>query len=135
MIVPSPPYALAPTTFRFPALATLAGRTPMGDQRQVAIAAYVIARLAHDTLPERGLTEAVRGERVTGAKTWLANLALPAPVRPALVRVVEATATGQSQTAEALRAVIAVTANLLDPKARLELDQLAAALSLNDPQR
>ena len=135
MIVPNPPYALAPTAFRFPALARLAGRTPLGGQREVAIATYVAARLAHDALPERGLTDAVRTERVAGAKTWLANLALPAPVRPALVRLVEATAVGMGQTADALRGVIAVTAHLLDSKAKLELDQLVAALSPHDSQR
>ena len=135
MIVPNPPYALAPTTFRFPALAQLAGRTPLGGQREVALATYVAARLAHDALPERGLTDAIRTERVLGAKTWLANLALPAPVRPALVRLVEASAVGLEQTAEALRSVIVVTATLLDSKAKLELDQLVAALSLHDPQR
>jgi len=135
VIVPNPPYALAPTAFRFPALARLAGRTPLGGQREVAIATYVAARLAHDALPERGLTDAVRTERVAGAKTWLANLALPAPVRPALVRLVEATAVGMGQTADALRGVIAVTAHLLDSKAKLELDQLVAALSPHDSQR
>jgi len=135
VIVPNPPYALAPTAFRFPALAQLAGRTPLGGQREVAIATYVAARLAHDALPERSLTDAVRTERVAGAKTWLANLALPAPVRPALVRLVEATAVGMGQTADALRGVIAVTAHLLDSKAKLELDQLVAALSPHDSQR
>jgi hypothetical protein len=60
---------------------------------------------------------------------------IPASVRPALVRLVEASGLGQTQTAEAWDGVIAVTANLLDAKARLELDQLAAALSLHDPQR
>jgi hypothetical protein len=135
VIVPNPPYALAPTAFRFPALAQLAGRTPLGGQREVAIATYVAARLAHDALPERGLTDAIRAERVLGAKTWLANLALPAPVRPALIRLVEASAGGLGQTADALRGVIAVTANLLDTKAKSELDQLVAALSLHDPQR
>jgi hypothetical protein len=135
VIVPNPPYSLAPTTFRFPALASLAGRAPLGGQREVALATYVAARLAHDALPERELADALRAERVTGAKAWLANLTLPASVRPALVRLVEASGLGQTQTAEAWDGVIAVTANLLDAKARLELDQLAAALSLHDPQR
>ena len=135
MIVPNPPYALAPTAFRFPALAQLAGRTPLGGQREVALATYVAARLAHDALPERGLTDAIRAERVLGAKAWLSNLALPASVRPALVRLVEATGVGLGQTTEALRGVIAVTATLLDSKAKIELDQLVAALSLHDPQR
>jgi len=51
----APPYALAPTSFRFPALAALAGRAPLGGQREVVLAAYVVARLAHDTLAERGV--------------------------------------------------------------------------------
>lgn len=101
---------------------------PLGGQREVALATYLAARLAHDCLPERGLNEAIRSERANGAKTWLATLALPAPVRPALAKLVESTTGPRGQTVEALRAVITVTASLLDSKARLELDQLAASL-------
>jgi hypothetical protein len=129
VIVSHPPYALAPTHFRFPALAALAGRMPLGGQREVALAAYLAARLAHDALPERGLSAEVRGERVGGAKAWLSSLSLPGTVRPTLVRLVEASGVaGTTQIAEAVRAVIAVTANLLDGRSRLELDQLATAL-------
>ena len=131
MIVSHPPYALASTTFRFPALAALAGRMPLGGQREVALATYLAARLAHDCLPERGLSDAVRSERASSAKTWLSTLALPAPIRPALAKLVESTSGNRSQTAEALRAVITLTANVLDTRARLELDQLAVTLERN----
>lgn len=127
MIVPQPPYALEPTTFRFPALAALAGRMPLGGRREVALAAYLAARLAHDALPDRGLNEAIRAERSAGAKTWLGTLALPGSVRPALLRLVEASAGTSVQVAEAVRGVIAVTANLLDGRSKSELEQLAAA--------
>ena len=41
----APPYALTPTTFRFRALAALAGRAPLGGGRETALASYVVARL------------------------------------------------------------------------------------------
>jgi len=124
----NPPYALAPNFFRFPALAALAGRAALGGQREVALAIYLAARLAHDTLPERGLSGALRTDRATSAKTWLANLALPTPVRPAIAKLVEASAGTPAAAADGVRNVIAVTATFLDPHARLELDRLAATL-------
>jgi hypothetical protein len=127
-VIVSPPYALEATSFRFPALAALAGRSALGGQREVALATYLAARLAHDVLPSRGLSSAVRGERANGAKTWLSTLALPAGVRPALARLVETSGSGPGPTAEALRAVIAATTTLLDGRSKAELDQLAAAL-------
>jgi hypothetical protein len=122
------PYAVAPTQFRFGALAALAGRAAIGGQREVALATYVAARLAHDVLPDQELEPAVRAERAVAAKSWLSNVNLPAQVRPALARLVEATSTGRDSTAAAVRGVIAVTAAQLDKAARLELDQLAEAL-------
>lgn len=124
----NPPYALAPNFFRFPALASLAGRAALGGHREVALAVYLAARLADDSLPERGLSPSVRAARMASAKTWLSNLALPTPVRPALTHLVEASAANRAAAAEAVRAVSAVTANFLDQNARLELDRLAAIL-------
>ncbi len=128
VLVNSPPYALAPANFRFAALAALAGRAPLGGQREVALATYLAARLSHDCLPERGLAPAIRAERASAAKAWLAALTLPAPVRPALVRLVDATSGEAGGAVGALRAVITVTAGLVDPASRLELEQLAAGL-------
>lgn len=128
MFATLPPYAVAPTQFRFPALAALAGRSALGGQREVALATYMAARLAHDLLPGRELDPAVCEERAGAAKHWLSTVTLPPQVRPALVRLVEASNSGRAATATAVRGVIAVTAPQLDKAARLELDQLAEAL-------
>jgi hypothetical protein len=123
-----PPYAVAPTPFRFGALAALAGRAAIGGQREVALATYMAVRLAHDVLPDQELDPSVRAERSVAAKTWLSTVTLPANVRPPLIRLVEATSVGRDATAAALRAVIAATAPQLDKAARAELDHLADAL-------
>ena len=128
MLVSHPPYALSPTAFRFAALASLAGRAPLGGHREVALAVYMVARLAQDVLPERGLTTATRAERAGSAKNWLSTLALPAAVRPAMARLVDASSGARAGVSDALRNVIAVTDSFLDAGARSELDQLAAAL-------
>ena len=128
MFASLPPYAVAPTHFRFPALAALAGRAAIGGQREVALATYMAARLADDLLPGHELDPAVREERAGAAKSWLASVALPAQVKPALVRLVESTNVNRDAAAAAVRGVITVTAPQLDKAARLELDQLAAAL-------
>jgi hypothetical protein len=123
-----PPYAVAPTEFRFPALAALAGRAALGGQREVALATYMAARLVDDLLPDHELDPMIRGERAAAAKNWLATVTLPAPVRPTLVRLVEASTAGRTTSAAAVRGVIAATANQLDKPARLELERLAEAL-------
>ena len=128
MIVSQPPYALSLTAFRFPALAALAGRAPLGGQREVALATYLAARLAHEALPEGSLTQPLRAERAASAKSWLSTMALPAPVRPALVRLVDASAGERRMVAEALRGVLSATAGMLDARVRSELDQLVGAL-------
>ena len=126
VIVSQPPYALAPTPFRFPALASLAGRAPLGGDREIALATYLAMRLAHDALNERGLSQSVRAERAVSAKNWMATLSLPAAVRAALARVVEASGGDDAGgIAPALRAAIAATSARLDQASRLELTRLA----------
>jgi hypothetical protein len=130
MLAAKPPYALASTSFRFGALASLAGRAPLGGQREVALAVYVAARLADDVLPERGLSDEARVERAAGARHWVSMLALPTPlVRASLVKLFDASAGTRADVAEALGNVITVTAQYLEPASRGELDQLAKALS------
>ena len=125
VIVSQPPYALAPTPFRFPALASLAGRAPLGGEREVALATYLAARLAHDSLADRGISQPVRAERAVGAKSWLSTLSLPPSIRPALARLVDASAADADGVGVALRAVIAATSSRLDAAARKELNRLA----------
>jgi len=127
-VINQPPFALASTTFRFPALAALAGRSPLGGHREVAIAVYLTARLAHDILPARGVSDETRTERAAHARSWLSNLTLPNVVRPALLKLVDASSGEPLAAGLAVRDVMAVTANFLDSGARLELDQLAGSL-------
>jgi hypothetical protein len=128
VLVTQPPYALASTSFRFSALAALAGRAPIGGKREVALAAYVVARLAEDVAGDRGLSQPVRSERAGHAKHWLSTLALPAAMRPAFAVLADASAGDRSGLSQAIRGVIAATAGVLDSAARQELDQLAEAL-------
>ncbi len=123
-----PPYALEPNVFRFGALASLAGRAPLGGHREVALAIYMVARLAHDVLPTRGLAAATRAERAGSAKNWLSTLALPAPVRPSLARLIEASSGSGPGVCDALRGVIASADAFLDAAALAELEQLVLTL-------
>lgn len=125
---PKPPYGLAPTSFRFAGLAALAGRAPLGGQRETALAIYLAARLADDTAPENGLPAELRAQRAASAKHWLASMALPAAVRSALNEVIDATVEPGPTLPATLRAVIKVAAGHLDGAARLELERLTSAL-------
>ncbi|MGE5732649.1 MAG: hypothetical protein ACM37U_11945 [Gemmatimonas sp.] len=126
--VPNPPYAVEPTTFRFAALAFLAGRSALGGQREVALATYLAARLAHDTHPERGVSHEARAERAAHAKNWLSTLVLPPNVRAALARLVDASTGEPTEAATAVGEVVQTTESFLDARARAELEQLAVAL-------
>ncbi|HEY4130099.1 MAG TPA: hypothetical protein VGM50_05755 [Gemmatimonadaceae bacterium] len=128
MPVMNPPHSLEAATFRFPGLASLAGRALLGGRREVALATYMAARLAQDTLARRGISPATRVERAAHAKTWLANIALPAAVRPALAKLIDGSSGDPGHAGEALRLVMGVTASYLDPAAHSELDQLAKSL-------
>jgi hypothetical protein len=127
--VPPPPFALAQPTFLFPALAQLAGRAPLGGGREVALAAFMAARLAAGLLPPHPLEPGVRATRAAAARPWLATLTLPAALRVPFARLVDAT--GQPEAGAvvaALERVQAGVADHLDAASRTELDQLAHAL-------
>ena len=126
---PAAPYALATPRFRFRALALLAGRAPLGGAREVAMAAYITARLVDDARPSTALTDSTRKARAVAAKTWLASLALPASTRAAFTRLVEATAGDGSGLSALLESVIDLTRSQLDGAARGELEALLKALA------
>jgi hypothetical protein len=128
VIVSQPPFALSSTAFRFPSLAALAGRAPLGGQREVVLATFLGARLAHDALPGGPLNQGLRAERAVSAKTWLSTLALPASVRPALSHLVEVSSGDRRNVAAAIRGVSTATTAMLDARSLAELEQLATAL-------
>ena len=94
----------------------------------MALATYVAARLAHDIVVDRGLSQAARVERAAHAKHWLSTLALPAALRPAFISSVDASAGERGAAARAVKSVIVAAAGFLDPAACEELAQLVAAL-------
>jgi hypothetical protein len=130
VIVSQPPYALEPTPFRFPALASLAGRAPLGGEREIALATYLAARLAHDALAEREIAQEIRAERAANAKSWLSTLALPPSTRAALAALMDASGTSGNGVAPAIRAVLEATTNRLDRASRTELERLAQTFEL-----
>jgi hypothetical protein len=123
--IPLPPYALTTPRFRFRALASLAGRSPLGGEREVALATLLAARLVIGALPPQQLSEGVRATRANGARAWLASLALPAGLRQSFTRLIDATTTVDRERLEpALRVVIDVATPQLDAGAVAELHEV-----------
>ena len=128
---PRAPYALEPTPFPFPHLAAMAGRAGMGGPREIAVACLVVAHLVRESCcAGSSLSDEQRQHRAQGARQWLASAAVPPGVRAALVKLADATA-GQAlaPVKGGLESVIAVTANQLEPGARLELARLAQLIA------
>jgi hypothetical protein len=129
--IPQPvaaPYALASPIFRFRALASLAGQAPLGGAREVVLATYLLARLSDDCRKSKELPAATRAGRAAAARSWLANTALPTPVRAPMTRLAEATEGNLADVAAALAGVIGATSPYLDDPSRLELQRLARAI-------
>ena len=129
-VPPSPPYALATPRFRFRALAALAGRAPLGGDREVALATLMAARLAAGALPPQPLPQGVRITRATGARVWLTALALPLPIRQSLTRLIDATTSVDRDGLEnAMRTVIDLGSAQLDPQSIAELREVLRVMS------
>ena len=129
MLASSHPYSLTPPAFRFRALAALAGRAALGGERETALAVLLAARLAAAVLPAEALSLESRVERARAARNWLSALTLPAGVRPALARVIDASA-GESipGVAAALERAVEAVAKQLDAGSAGELVGLVKAL-------
>lgn len=135
VLLPAPlPYALATPVFPFPALTTLAARATLGASRETVLACLLAARLATAVLPPYRLTPEQRQRRAAAAAGWLDALALPEAVRPALLALVEATASRPSpEIAAAVQAVREAAAPALDAPSAAELAALAERLSASPP--
>jgi hypothetical protein len=123
------PYALDTLRFPFPALASLAGRLPLGGGREVALAALMTARLALGVTTGEALPVGERVTRAAAAKVWLASLALPATTRVPFARCVESTTGTALQVAGALRSLVAAAGMHLDGPSVQELETLARKLA------
>jgi hypothetical protein len=113
----------------FPALAALAGRSPLGGGREVVIAAFMAARLTASTIQPVSLAIDLRALRASRARAWLAAVAMPAATRLTLTRLIDATARDDVGTLRsALLATVEAVGRTLDAPARAELNALAAQL-------
>jgi hypothetical protein len=107
----------------------MAGRAPLGGPRESALACFLVARIVAEFADGQRLPADQQKARVQGVKHWLGAAALPTPLKTALTRMAESTISEDREVAKsALDSVIAVTANQLDPGARLELSRLAQAI-------
>jgi hypothetical protein len=71
----------------------------------------------------------MRAARAAGARSWLATLALPAAVRAACIRVVDATTRDDRPAlVAALTTMVDAAGRALDLRSRAELDTLARQL-------
>jgi hypothetical protein len=128
-VPPTLPYALAAPSFRFRHLANLAGRAPIGGAREVALACFVAARLAHECTRTLDEDHEARAARCAGAKAWLGTLALPTAVRTPVIRCADLSVDGQSApVAKEVAALALAAASYLDPQSRAELDALSTSL-------
>lgn len=129
MLAATAPYSVTPTPFRFPALAALAGRAPIGGQREIVLGTYVAVRLADDALSGVGLSADARADRARAARHWLGMIALPAPILAALVEAAEATMRDSAAIADGLRSVLDAVDSSLDGPSRSEVRILIGALT------
>ena len=132
MIGAAPPFSLAAPAFRFRALALLAGRAPLGGEREMALAVLMAARLATGLLPPAPLSAAARRVRGVGARVWFSTLTLPPATRIPLARVVEGTeGDDRARVAEALVTLVEMARPLLDAPSRAEIADVLTALGAN----
>ena len=129
MLGATAPYSVTPTPFRFPALAALAGRAPIGGQREIVLGTYVAVRLADDALSDVGLSVDARADRARAARHWLGMIALPSPILAALVKAAEATTRDSGTIAEGLRSLLEAVDLSLDEASRAEMRILIGALA------
>lgn len=116
----------APRPFPFRALAALAGRQPIGGEREVALACLMAARVASGAIGATPLPQPARAARAFAARGWVASLALPASLRLAVAAVLDASAEGTAGgLAAAVRGLRDTATRHLDVGSRAELEKLA----------
>lgn len=126
------PYSVTSPVFPFPALAALAARAPAGGARDAALACLVVTRLALRVGGSGALAAETRATRAAGARTWLTAHAVPASLRQALARAIDASVgdgvTASRDSSAALRAVCEEAGELLNRQGRLEIEHVADEL-------
>lgn len=125
-----PPYALAPTGFRFRALAALAGHAALGGARELLLATLLVARLVDGVAGLYPLSPPLRRARAAAARTWLSALALPAQTRAVFARLIDLTVQEDRRLlADAWDSLTTFVGPALDLAARTELRRMSVALT------
>jgi hypothetical protein len=125
-----PPYALATPTFRLRALASHAGRSSLGGDREVVLACFVSARLVAGMLPPLSIAPADSALRAAAARQWLASLMIPVTTRAASIATADAVSENDYRAAgKALELVIEAGGTRLDPASIAELKELLKEVS------
>jgi hypothetical protein len=129
-VLSSPPYVLAPATFRFRGLISLAERLPLGGEREVVLATFLAARLLWDSTGEDPLDGSLRKGRAHNARIWLPTLALSATFRPGFQALFDALAADDRPALGAAWDRVAnAVSKLLDGPARNDLKSVSARLA------
>ncbi|MEO5589714.1 MAG: hypothetical protein ABIS03_09020 [Gemmatimonadaceae bacterium] len=131
MIGQQPPFALATPIFRFRALASQAGRLPLGGDREVVLACLMVSRLAAALLPPTELAPVDAETRASNARQWLASLTLPLPARTAAAATIDAVGSGKrTDTGAALSGLTEAAIGNLDQRSAQEMQLLVSDLSI-----
>jgi hypothetical protein len=129
MLRAAPPYSLAAPTFPFRSIAALAGRAPLGGEREVAMAALMAGRLAAAMVPPHSVSREGRVARAAGARIWFSTLTLPAATRTPIARMLDATERDDPAVmAVALAELATVLGPMLDRGSKAELAAVVASL-------
>ena len=125
----TPPYALDQVGFSLPALAA-AGSAAEGAEREMALAAYMVARLAIGTLPPVALPPTERAMRAERARQWVSALTISGPARMAILRAIDSMMAGGVEAAGAMRELMQLLKGHVNDSALAELGALAERLRL-----
>ena len=125
MIGQPPPFALDTPSFRFRAIATYAGRAPLGGDRELALASLVSCRLASGLLKPFVLAPADLKSRGISARQWLSSLSISPAIRSSAAAVIDACADGDiALAAKALANMVPQVSGKLDEQSIAEVRDL-----------
>ena len=95
----------------------------------MALASFVVARLAAERVDGSDEERPQRAARSLAAKGWLGTLSLPQPVRGAVTRCADLSVDGErASLSRDIRDLMVAAASYLDARSRNELEALARSL-------
>jgi hypothetical protein len=125
-----PRFALTTPVFRFRSLAALAGRAPLGGDRETVIACLQLARVCAGLLPPYQLSRELTDERTEHTRQWLASVAVPSGIRSTAFGVFGGlTGHDRARLALAFEDLVKAAAGQLDEASRVELNTLVQQLA------